>query len=588
MKKIFAINISLISIFSLAQIKQGNTEVEKANQIKQESVNVERVYEPNVDAAQKIKQTPQTSTPESEKYDVSYQSVDIAPSSDFETSPIQAEKLPVKSADHYPNYVRVGYGNNANLSASAFVNHAISEDQSIGINASYRASNPSIENTVTDTNWAHINAEGFYNKDLDNALLSIKVGGEIQKLNLYGINPAIGLTSSQVGDVVQRYTGFHIGTDFTKFEEDAYLKKAQLKMYYFTDKFDGSEVSLKSKAKLFSGNLWEFSGLGGMAMGIKSDVNFGVTSSQFTQVDATQNKFNFVNLGATPQISLKNDVFKIDAGINLQYVNESEAGDSDFHLFPNIKVGVYAVPEFGLYGGVTGGVELNNFKQMATDNPYLYADQALKTSVTKIEFYAGILGDIGENFKYNVQAGYQDLEDALFFKKADFQYLTTSPAYSLYSNAYSYANTFSAVYDNGSRSYLNGKINYLGVDKLDLGAYLNFQSYDLDQEEEAWEKPSLSGGITSQYSLVQGKLILGGNLFFTGERDAFTYDNLGSTGSKTRLDAYLDLNLNADFLINERWSIFVKANNIFNKEYYRFADYQMQGFNAMGGFQFKF
>src|SRR5690606_29874925 len=110
-------SIIFISLFSgtmaLAQIQQGQSTVNRDSDFEQQSVTVERNYEPKVEAAEKIKQTPQIESTEKDKLHVEYGLKDVNAESDFETTTIGAEELPVKDQNPYNNYIRAGYGNRA-------------------------------------------------------------------------------------------------------------------------------------------------------------------------------------------------------------------------------------------------------------------------------------------------------------------------------------------------------------------------------------------------------------------------------------------------------------------------------------------
>ena len=86
----------------------------------------------------------------------------------------------------------------------------------------------------------------------------------------------------------------------------------------------------------------------------------------------------------------------------------------------------------------------------------------LKPTETKYHFYLGLKGDVDQTFKYDVNAGFSELRNAQFFKANDlFDYVNT-----LNRSAYNFANTFSAIYDDGTLSEVKGSVQYFPLQNL--------------------------------------------------------------------------------------------------------------------------
>ena len=585
MKKILTFSLIGVSSFIFAQIKQGEVIVNGENQIKQGEVTVQRNYEPDVTAVEKIKQTPKVEAPKSQKESISYNLVDIEAASDFQTSPISPEKLPINGNPLYNNYIKAGYGNNSTLKIDAFLNHNLDVDKSVGLNASYLGTKANLNdyNVFTNTNESKLNAEGFFNYNLQDALFTVKAGAGIHRLNLYGIPQSSGLTTNEVNDVTQRFTDVFVKANYDKFNGE-FFKNANTKAYFFNNNFGSNELGFNANTKLNTGDLYEADFFGGLILGGKTGVNLHYSNTNFDDKIIPSSKFSFFNVGATPQLEIKNDVFNLSAGVNLQYVNNSNKGENKFHLFPNAQIKIITVPEFVIYGGITGGVNMNTYQSFAKENPYIQPNQDLRPTVNQFEFFGGIAGDIGSNFKYNAKAGFQSLKDEFFFIKNDYSKTLQD------SKPFTFANSFITKYDDAKRTYINGVINYVGVEKLELGASVNLQAYVLDNLKNAYEKPALSGEVTARYSMFGERLVLGGDLLLKGSRKGLTYVGEWQNAQQETIDlnSYMDLNFNAHFLLNNQWTIFAEANNILNNNYERFADYRVQGLNVLGGVQYKF
>lgn len=562
---------------SFAQIEQGETTVNREEDFTQESVTVERNYEPKVEAAQKIKQTPQIEDTTGEKLSVDYSLKDVEAESDFETSVIDAEELPVKDFSPYNNYVRGGYGNRASLLIDGYGEYALDSDMSVGASAEYRSTNGKISDIDWSTDNSKLAAEGFFKMNFENAQADVRLGGGMHKLNYYGIPEAVTPTSPE--DVTQRYSNLYVSGKYAAFDH-LFLEDVRVNAGFFGDKFDAKESSFDLFAGLGNANVLELNAFNDLMLGLNADVNVNFANSQFEFLEAL--KYSFLTAGIAPQLQFQTEIIKVKAGANLQYNSESESSENDFYVFPKAEVFVTAVPEFGFYGGITGGVEQNRYQSFYNENPYLLPNQLLTSTINKMEVFAGIRGDIGTQFKYDASAKYQNLENIPLFGRY----------YSFQAQPYLHANSFMAVYDHGKRTAIEGNISYLGISDLTLGGNLLVQTYSLDNFDDAWGKPGLKATISADYKFLDERLILGGDLFYVDKRKiadfAGTLPFGGTVSAVHELDPYIDLNLNATYLILDRWAAFIELNNAFNKNYERFTDYPVQGITALGGVMFRF
>ena len=67
--------------------------------------------------------------------------------------------------------------------------------------------------------------------------------------------------------------------------------------------------------------------------------------------------------------------------------------------------------------------------------------------------------------------------------------------------------------------------------------------------------------------------------------------NEQSTGAFNKiqtLKSFVDINLNGGYHFNNKFSTFLKLNNILNTHYQRFANFDTQGFQVLGGMSYKF
>ena len=237
---------------------------------------------------------------------------------------------------------------------------------------------------------------------------------------------------------------------------------------------------------------------------------------------------------------------------------------------------------------------MNSYSNLLQQNPFLVSDLVLKPTETKYHFYFGLKGDIDQDLKYDVNAGFSQLKNAQFFKANNL----FDMVYTLNRSAYNFANNFSAVYDDGTLSEVKGSLQYFPIQNLVLDAELHFMKFNLKNLNEVYYKPVLQTTIGAKYSLLDRKLNLGFKGIFVAERTTNSFD-IGVDGvvpnqftstenTKKSLPSYLDLNLNADYKINKNFTVFVMGNNLLNKKYEHYLGYKVLGAQVLGGIRIAF
>ncbi len=566
-----------IGTFSFGQIEEAESTVGREDAIGQESVVVEREFEPKVEAAEKIKQTPQTEAPDYEKITVEYDIKDIEAASDFETSTLGAEEIPVEDEKPYRNYIRGAYGNRASLNTDAYLDFELNESQRVGADFSFSSTKGDIKGVDFKTGSTTSKLEGFFINEYNEAQLKVNGGFNYGQYNMYGLsNPDYFFDVDRNKNIAQTHYNFYATGNYKRYD-DIGIKNINVKTAYLTGNFKTNEFTFDTQALFGMEDITELDWFNGINIGVLGDVNANYSNSTFSDLESQ--KFNYLTLGAAPYAQLKNEKFTGKLGANFQYNNLLNEND-EFYVFPKIELFYDAIPQFGIYGGVKGGLDINRYGNLLAKNPYLFPSQDLLTTINKWDIFAGIRGDLGERFKYDTWAGFQNKNNMPFFVKAPFNYNVGEKSYNL-------LNTFSVWYDDGQRMYFNGSLQYIAMDNLTLGGKVGFQAFTLDTLEQPFEEPNVTAEINGDIKFWNDKLLLGSTLYFVGPRKGFSYST-PDNGGEVSLNAYIDLNANATYLINDRWSVFINSHNLLNNNYYRFTDYAVQGFQILGGVQFKF
>ena len=87
---------------------------------------------------------------------------------------------------------------------------------------------------------------------------------------------------------------------------------------------------------------------------------------------------------------------------------------------------------------------------------------------------------------------------------------------------------------------------------------------------------------------------MGANLFYVGERKDLmsqAVQNVQPSDFPSEiitLEGYFDINAHVGYRFTNQLSFFLNANNIINNNYMRWANFQVQGFQILGGAAYKF
>lgn len=162
--------------------------------------------------------------------------------------------------------------------------------------------------------------------------------------------------------------------------------------------------------------------------------------------------------------------------------------------------------------------------------------------------------------------------------------------------AYDYANSFSATYDSGSFSSIQGSVAFIPFENFTLEGEVNYKKYNLDSTTKALNIPTLTGTVAANYTLLDKKLLLGAKALFNNNKFTNGYSvstNLvdpiaQSEWTDGKVGGFFDLNLSAEYQFHENFSIFALANNLLGKKYEIYKGYQVLGTQILGGIKFSF
>lgn len=560
----------LSSFMSFAQERTKDT-------LDPEVVNVIKPYTPTISDAFKIKETPtlddETTT---SKKDIKYNIFSIPVASTF--TPAKGKAATVNKAKQeklYDNYASLGVGNYTTILGEVYLNHEMGRGETVGGYLSHHSSGGGIEDVVVDDDFWNTNLNVNYSKKLRDYSWSVDGGGLYQKYNWYGLPEGyFDATTTDTLDVGHTFIGANIGGKI-KFG-DSYFKQALVRFRHFSDNQSSNEnrfvvkgeVDVPINDEIFSTKV-TLDYLGG-----SFDRNY------FTDDEL---KYGNINFGVAPQYQLTQDDLTLNLGVNLVYLNDTEASRNKFYIYPNITASYRLVDEILIaYGGVEGELIQNSYENFAQENPFVSPTLFITPTDQVYNVNAGIKGKLSNSIGYNVNARYiADNSKALYKSNSVLGEATED---------YQLGNSYNVIYDDVKTFSFSSELNVDVNRNFKLGAKAEFLSYNTTNQSEPWNLPDLKASLFMDYQ-IDGHWFAGANLFYVGERK----DEFKEVGSlvlpipmTVTLDSYFDANAHVGYRITDQISAFAKVNNIANQDYQRWFNYKVQSIQFLIGATYQF
>jgi hypothetical protein len=294
-------------------------------------------------------------------------------------------------------------------------------------------------------------------------------------------------------------------------------------------------------------------------------VNLGVTFDLTRLSPASKAAVNNTMYYISPSFLFKTPNFNLQAGIRPSWDNKV------FKMFPNVLADISTEDKrFTFQAGWTGYIRKTTFQYLASQNPWIRIPETFNNTWIE-ERFAGFKGSAGDHFSYAA--------------KVAFNKLNNQPLYiNDYTTVGNGAKTFKVV-NEPSMNVLNfgGEFGYNVQEKFSVITGIQFNQYtSLVNNAKAWGLIPLEFKTALRLQVIKD-LWLKSDLFaFNGPQ------YLKGDGSNGNLAGALDLNAGLEFKITKNINLWTQFNNVFNKQYQRWNQYPVYGFNFVGGVVFSF
>jgi hypothetical protein len=543
-----------------AQVQKPVSVTVDTSKVVSQEIDVVRAYKPVLAEAVKIRRSPDLTDIKNIKPKVSYNLMDKRLELNTDIRELEVQKImQITPEELKNNYAKIALGNLGTTLAQ--LNLATGTDQALqaGFNFNHLAQ----KGKLNQQNTSEQNVSVYGKSINDKLILKGDLAYNRKSNYFYGIDDLNTFTN--LNPAQQRFNLFVADADIYKRiaanDSNKLALASKINAYHLNNYYDGSENAVTISAGL-SKNLQKFQA------GANAIIDFTTTKDIGYSINNHLFKIN-------PYVKLDGDRFRLTAGIN--YVNEF-GYNQRIHIFPSASIDYVLIPDYlTLFGKVDGDVNKNRLREMVDINSFLNINPLIKNTVEKLNISGGVRGTIIPN------VGFKAMVKSITI--SDFQYFV---------NNVDAKQKFDVAYDNGNSQILNftGEINAKFSDDFRIDTKVDFNQYDLKNEQYAWFNPSLKFNTTASVKIAQ-KFTLDGDFYYQGltKAKALNRDLVTPTTiieSVRTLPSFVDMSLGLDYAYNKKISAFVKANNLLNNAYQRYLYYPSFGLNVLGGFSYSF
>ncbi|TXE10524.1 TonB-dependent receptor [Gelidibacter salicanalis] len=565
-------------IFTLAVVTSAATVAQERTKdtLDTEVVTVVKAYTPTVADAFKIKETPvlddDTNTT---KKEIKYNIFSIPVASTFTPAKGKAATVnKAKAVKLYDNYASLGLGTYTSILGEVYLNHELGRGEHIGGSLTHHSSSGGIDEVLLDDDFIDTQLNVNYSKKLRDLSWTVDAGGLYQKFNWYGLpQPYFNAATAETIDGNHAFHGGNVGGKVKL--HDYLLKDASARYRRFGDNQGSGENRFVVKA---SADLPIQDEL------ISTEVMVDYISGSFERDFYTNTAVDYGNVafGIAPSYQLTQDDLTLNLGVKLVYMNDTEASDGSFFIYPNITASYRLIDELMIaFGGLEGGLNQNSYYDLAQVNPYVSPTLYITPTDQKYKGYVGLKGKLSNSIGYSVNGGYMNEANKALYM--------ANPVVIGATEDYQHGNSFGVVYDDVKTISFAGEVNVDVNRNFKLGVKAEYFSYSTDAQAEAWNLPNLKASLFLDYQIDEN-WFAGAGLFYVGERqDQYHVTNFsGPIMQKMTLDSYFDANAHVGYRLNDQLSFYIKANNIANQEYQRWLNTPVQGIQALAGATYQF
>ncbi|WP_422860625.1 TonB-dependent receptor [Flagellimonas sp. S174] len=576
---------TIFSIIFLSLL--GPVLAQETKDIGTETVTVVKPYSPTVSDAFKLKSNPTLDDSiVLQKKKINYSIFSVPVASTF--TPAKGRASRVKKTPPptlYNSYASIGLGNFNNAMVDLYTSREFNRGENLlDVGLSHHSSRGDIESTPLDADFYNTKVDVSYAKKDRDMDWDIGLGLQHQLYNWYGVElEEFDETILIPLDETQNYFNAQVTGNLSL--EDSFFKNGTVLLRRFWDATDSGENRVVLNPTIELPITEEL-------VTIKTKFDYVSGSFENASLNSATNEtgidYSHFQVGVNPSLLILRDNLTLNLGANIVYGLDTENSDSNFFIYPAVTASYRLVDETVIaYGGVEGELRQNSYYDFVQENPYVSPTLDIQPTDQQYEGYLGLKGQLLPSVGYNIKGSYTaENRRPLFLLNPENLVRNEEEGYFL-------GNSFQVFYDDIKTLGVFGELNVDVNRNFSLGVNAEFYDYDTETDNPAWNLPSIKGSLFMDYQISE-QWFFGANLFYVGEREDLDRQVVAGplppipSDVILTLDGFFDVNAHAGYRFNEQLSIFVKASNIANNDYQRWANFRVQTFQALAGVSYKF
>jgi len=542
MKKIsiiLSIVLGLFSGFSAFAQKEG---------MKKQTIDITSSFKPVLRNAAKINFNATPPLADSSRARLGYDIPDQQLFTSYQAIGLKPLALQIDSISRWKNNnaIKVGYGNYQTPYLDAGFSFGDGQKSQVNIFGNYISSSGKIKNQAYSQAGAGISG---FTQTASGLEWSGKVGFNQDKYHFYGYDHT--LFDYSKSQVLQNFNTFSASAGLKNLQptEFGLRYNPTLKVSLFSDNRQANESNAVLNLPLEKSI--------GSVYAVK--IGFGVDFTRYKPATGDAINNNIYYLPAA--LLFKTPNFFFHGGVIPSWDN------GKFKLLPDlsgeVKIGGN---QLMLQFGWISYYDKGSYQRWASINPYIYQPTDL-FNTRMVEKYGGIRGALTERLTYNFKLG-----------MIRYNYVP------LFVNDSADQKQFRILREEKLDAFqFQGEIAWNMADKFDLSAGINLLKFkDQLTYDEAYGMIPSKLNASLRWEILNDLWFKTDLFYFTG--NAYR-DKLGNNG---KVNGAVDLNAGLEFRITRQLNLWLQMNNIFNKKYERWNNYEVYGFNALIGVVFNF
>lgn len=451
------------------------------------------------------------------------------------------------------SFLKVGFGNYMTPYLDAALNSGVNKTGNYGIKLSHISSrNGPVDKDNSGDSHSRINLFGKYIGG--KASISGDLGYNRDGYHFYGYDAG---TEVNRDTIIQTFNDINLGFSIKSNDLESPIQYTIYgKVHNISDNFAASELGLKT-------------GLNGKYI-INEDMyaKLGLDYLFASYKNPEQISRSLVRV--YPAFIYNANGLTLDVGMKVVNHNDTINNKSKTQIFPALNVAYELNDNITAYGSLDGDVEEVTFKNIVNENPFVNSNLPISHINKNLDIQIGVKGSFIQYLAFDVAIRSAIFKNMYFYINDPLEF-----------------NKFSLLVDQGNTSLFQGIISLSYFKEKTLGTTLSarLNAYNPGELEEAWHKPKFELDYSFWYNFYD-KVKLTTDIFVITGIEAV--DLRGDAPVSSTLEGAIDLNVKMDYILSDKYSVFVSVNNLLNSNYQLYNKYPTRGLLAIVGLSVSF